>query len=352
MLESSVMLSATGSRRLERLQSYLNESLGAEVVFDRCPEALLPAFLLNTYTFACGRVLGTDYVFAAPRDQSKPSSPAAHAKQIERLTQEFKRPVALLFDTASARDRQRLMRHRTPFVVPFGHMYLPHSGLDFRERVVKANVLASADDLEALQPSTQLILLYALLWHGPIELRIRDLSHRLGVSEMTVSRGLKELEGAGLVQRSREGRRRPACLAGSPQETWTRALPRLSSPVRRKYATPSDGAPGAVDAGLTALSALSSLAAPSTRTVALGPKAWQEAREKFSAPAPASVEPYYSNFMWEIDQMTVEVWTYDPRLLTAGPHVDPLSLYLSLRGDPDERVQDALAQALGELRWW
>jgi hypothetical protein len=42
----------------------------------------------------------------------------------------------------------------------------------------------------------------------------------------------------------------------------------------------------------------------------------------------------------------VEVWAYAPELLSEGASVDPLSLYLSMREDPDERVQTALAQLL------
>ena len=47
----------------------------------------------------------------------------------------------------------------------------------------------------------------------------------------------------------------------------------------------------------------------------------------------------------------VECWTYDPHLLSDGPAVDPLSLYLSLRGTHDERVEKALAGLLEDMPW-
>jgi hypothetical protein len=38
----------------------------------------------------------------------------------------------------------------------------------------------------------------------------------------------------------------------------------------------------------------------------------------------------------------LEVWKYDPFLLSNNDHVDDLSLMLSLRDDTDERVQKEL----------
>jgi len=45
----------------------------------------------------------------------------------------------------------------------------------------------------------------------------------------------------------------------------------------------------------------------------------------------------------------VEGWAYNPMLLARDGRIDPLSLYLSLRESPDERVQGALEQMLEEM---
>jgi hypothetical protein len=48
----------------------------------------------------------------------------------------------------------------------------------------------------------------------------------------------------------------------------------------------------------------------------------------------------------------VEQWRYAPALLSANREsVDPLSLYLSLRESPDERVQGALNEMQEALQW-
>ena len=47
----------------------------------------------------------------------------------------------------------------------------------------------------------------------------------------------------------------------------------------------------------------------------------------------------------------IEVWSYDPRVLTDRDIADPLSVYLTLREVPDERVQDQLETLLKRVSW-
>jgi hypothetical protein len=48
----------------------------------------------------------------------------------------------------------------------------------------------------------------------------------------------------------------------------------------------------------------------------------------------------------------IELWRYEPALLSKdGKSVDPLSLYLSMRGTSDERVEAALANLLKGIQW-
>jgi hypothetical protein len=47
----------------------------------------------------------------------------------------------------------------------------------------------------------------------------------------------------------------------------------------------------------------------------------------------------------------IEVWSYEPKLLGDNEVVDPLSLYLSLRYNADERVQQQLERLIEEVQW-
>jgi len=47
----------------------------------------------------------------------------------------------------------------------------------------------------------------------------------------------------------------------------------------------------------------------------------------------------------------IEVWSYEPKLLGDSDIVDPLSPYLILRHDADERVQQQLERLMEAIPW-
>jgi hypothetical protein len=47
----------------------------------------------------------------------------------------------------------------------------------------------------------------------------------------------------------------------------------------------------------------------------------------------------------------LEVWYYDPTILSKGNEIDKLSLYLSLKEHEDERLQGALKKMINEIVW-
>jgi hypothetical protein len=52
------------------------------------------------------------------------------------------------------------------------------------------------------------------------------------------------------------------------------------------------------------------------------------------------------------EDILLEKWNYPPALLSDSPGLaDPLSVFLSLRDDPDERVQAALQHLLEAMPW-
>lgn len=53
----------------------------------------------------------------------------------------------------------------------------------------------------------------------------------------------------------------------------------------------------------------------------------------------------------DLAPLELEIWKYDPKLLSESGLVDPLSLYLSLADTNDERIEGALRDLLEDLRW-
>src|SRR5690606_18821507 len=84
---------------------------------------------------------------------------------------------------------------------------------------------------------------------------LRGIAEKVGYSAMNLSRAKDELEAADLCQTGRQGRSVVLEFPGRGAALWEKALPLLSSPVRKSHwvAWENVGYP-AVPAGLTALS--------------------------------------------------------------------------------------------------
>lgn len=329
-------------RLVSATESYVGETMHAALKLRPWPEAqTLPPYLRNSYLIEEGDLRGRRSLWLFARDEP---TPAAIEKHLSAIGERWPDAQVVVFDRLPSYVRRRLIEKGISFVVPGTQLYVPEHGLDFRSRARR-----SLERREALRPSAQSTLLYLLL--NPAEpARGRSasgLAPLLGQSLMTASRAVAELESHGLIRVQNAGRSKEVSLRGEARELWQTAQALLRTPVAKRF-TLADGAPAFADgyllAGLTALSRRSMLAEPRARTYAVG-RTRARALEAVGAATARD---------WSVDEgepPTVEVWSYDPVPLSDGCVVDPLSLSLSLRDDPDDRVQSALGSLLESLPW-
>lgn len=325
-------------------KAYVAKTLHAQVDMHPWPgTSVLPRYLSNAYLVLHGQLGGEPTLWLFAREQS---TPAVVERHLAVLGERWPGSAIVVFDQLPSYVRQRLIEKGISFVVPGAQLYAPGHGIDFRSRARRP-----APMREALRPSAQATLLYLLL-HSDDAGRARsatELAPILGQSLMTASRAVVELEAQGLVSTRKVGRTKEVCLAHDPRGVWRLAQDRLRTPVLRRMAflggTPIDSERWHV-AGLNALSRRTMLAEPRTRAYAVS----HEAARELEA-ADATVVPDASVLAGEADAVTIEVWSYDPAPLSQDGVVDPLSLFLSLRDDPDERVQGALQRMLEGLPW-
>ena len=319
------------------LETYLRETLHTPVRLERWRQAAkLPAYLTGQYDFFDGTVGDVHILFLQSAEEPVPSA----AKKHERALQpNWTGPVAFAFERITPRTRQRMVSEGLSFVVPGNQAYLPALGVNLRERYQ-----ARVQTTSRLRPSAQVLFLHVLANRFPTSGTPSGLARRLGYTAMAMGQALNQLEDAKLVNVHKEGRERLFELAGEPADLWYQAQPLLASPVsRRRYlvgATPS--ARKGPAAGLSALADYSALAEPTVPVIALGrvrANGLLEARGIQELPTADEAE------------LEVEVWSYEPGLLSEGPAVDRLSLYLSLRDDTDERVQSALDEMMRDITW-
>ena len=300
-------------------------------------EAGLPYYLKDAYAFYEARVLGIACIFMAPRS-AVPEAAVTLAKQRNAAENHADGAmVILLLSGLTQHDRRTLIGMGAPFLVPGNQFFAPQLGVDLRERIRAPNQLPGVH----LTPSAQLVVLAALLGQDVQGANASQLGKRLHRSAMSMVRVFNELQGLELAEARSAGRERQIILFHAGRALWEKARPFLRTPVRRRreiaFMPPDLGSRWA---GETALADFTLLSPPRHETWAIDAKLWFRVEAMLPKP-PAN---------WG-EQVELETWTYDPRLLSRTQTVDPLSLYLSLEDRRDERLSMAADELLEGMDW-
>ncbi len=298
----------------------------------------VPQYLANRYRFSRVRLVERSIVLAEPREQSA-LTPSSVARDLQQLQDRLGEPVAIVRDQLASWERSRYVAAGIPFVVPGEQLFLPMLLLDLRE--VKRRPTVEVKRLDHLTWAAQAVALRHLLSGNVEDAPLQDLAERFGYSRMTLTKVQRELESHGLCRVAAMGRTKRLVFELNHHTLWEKLLVVARSPVRERLPLIR------CDKGLP-LSGLSALAARTDIA--------DESRPVFAAAA-SQAKDMKANKLIEttpdpnIAKAVLEVWHYDPLLLSPGRSVDPLSLYLSLCEDPDERVQAALTSMMETLQW-
>ena len=127
------------------------------------------------------------------------------------------------------------------------------------------------------------------------------------------------------------------------RELWDAVQEQLQSPIRQVRAIRGQiGGEIAPLAGLSALAHYTMLATPRIETRAVLAASWKRIEEMLVL-SPATA--------FDGKQVEVQTLTYDPHVLAQNAVIDRLSLYLTIRGSPDERIAQAAEELLETFQW-
>ena len=330
MLESSLLSQST---------RYAKAALGTEIKivrpWENPPGTSSP--LDGGLSCSEARMFGHDLLVALDQG-AMGRGPRTVAEHLRQIREQWGGLVLYVAPRLSAYQRKTLIQDGVPFLVPWNQLFLLPLGIDLQERFLK-----ETETRDFLRPSAQVVLLNHLLNPGSPVTPGR-LATVLGYSPMTMGRAFDELVQAGLATSSTKGRTRTLHLAADRRALWSQAAEHLASPVGHRHrvqttAIPSHNAP---KSGVAALSEVSEISAPPHPVNALDRGSWKKLAGKIGRLA--MLDQHQAG-------TTIEVWHYPPGLFACDGRVDPLSLYLSLRDDPDERVQASLLEVLDAMSW-
>lgn len=315
---------------------YLNQTLGLEATIRPWTEAdQFPLYLKSGKKYFLLHIGGVECVLIEA-DEKNFSLPAFR-KQMAKLPAQPEH-IVLCFNHLKSRQRKTLIEAQISFIVPGSQVYLPFLGVVLQERMKSAKAAP-----EKLSPAAQLILL--CLIYGPDVQPIRkvDLAKRLKLSAMNVTRAVQELEALELVTVERAGRSDYVSAMGSGKYLYEKALPYMIDPVQKQlYVQKADILSGLPIAGETALATHSMLSGPQIKCKAISRKKYK------GLDGIEEIDPAWNS---SLDYIQLELWKYDPQPLADDDTVDVISLTLSLRGNQDERVEQAVEEMMEGYKW-
>ena len=289
----------------------------------------LPLYLRGYYRIAKTRLFGHPRLLAFQTSDADTATPTEYARHHGTLRATLGDEVVLVLPRIASYGRQQLVRMGVPFVVPHRQIFLP------------TLLVGSLDG--GLTAAAQVVLLCHLLRKSVEGVSLRDLARELGYSAMTLSTVRSELEFLKLCKPIRKGRSTHLVFSTSGHALWERAEPHLRNPVKvRHWVREMRADESILQAGLTALAASSMISDNELPTYAMKISDYRARLGK------GILDDCFGP---EGAQACVECWNYDPRLLSDGPTVDRLSLYLSLHGTDDERVAKALKTLVEDPSW-
>lgn len=327
---------------MKSLVKYLEESFAIRLSLQALsPKILksLPLYLRANYTFYDGHIQNRHIIFAEPAEDAS-LTPDQKQKQAKSLRELFKLPIVFILNNLEPWERKRLIGRNIAFVQPGKQLYIPELLLDLSD--VKHTQRSALEKKQQLSYRTQLALLYHLEVKSIENTPLKDIALVLNYSAMNVSRIVREFEQHHLITIQGTKEKQIIFNQKQSQKLWSDVEPLMTSPVREIWFSDEnpDETTDFILSNGTALSHYSDINEGKIKNYAIGKQQFKNLKSRQNI----SLDPQFGN-------IRIEVWHYDPRLLTKKNTVDPLSLYLSMRNEEDERLKMALDQMKSDIKW-
>lgn len=334
---------------IKRLRGYLQSTLHLRLNIEPWnQEGQLPTYLAKEFSFWHGRILSVDslFVLVNPENINTPAELSKRDEQIKNVANEM---IIFVFDHMSAYKRARMIKKGIAFVVPDNQLYIPSLAMDLREHFRKDKSAPTSN----LSPVSQVVLFRHLLSLDHENWSPSGLAKKLRYSAMSVGRAFDELSANGLASVITDGRRKLLEFELPREEIYDRARNLLRSPVKSSHLFCAPALPPGFfgtafpqtfpKGGESALAKHTMINPPRIPCFAVGPKEWKIFQTGEFGPEVKFAEEA---------NLCIDVWRYDPDIVTGENHADPLSLYMQFQDHSNERVAGAAAQLLEGLPWF
>ncbi|MDA3906043.1 MAG: hypothetical protein PF484_08205 [Bacteroidales bacterium] len=243
-------------------------------------------------------------------------------------------PVVVILDSLTYYERERMINQGVYFIISDKYAFLP-------SLIVNVQAKKKDKNPSKLTPVAQYVLLYYLLSEeSKEEYTIKDLEHIMPYNYVALARAVASLENCKLCSAEIKDNTgiKYIHFDDSKRELWTKAQSYLSSPVKKVLYGNAKPEGDFSISGVNALSQYSHLNSEQYETQAIWNKLFSPSGAQFN-----EVEGLYK----------IEIWKYPTTMPFLSNHnvVDKLSLYLSMKDEPDARIEKELEIIIEEMKW-
>jgi DNA-binding MarR family transcriptional regulator len=290
---------------------------------------LLLRFFYYTATFN-----GQIVCIIRAKNKEEPISPMKYKRITEQVESVVGAPVAVLFeDSLLYVLRERLINQGVYFIVSDKYAFLP-------SLIVNAQI-KKKEKPDRLTPAAQYLLLYYLLLENEKDtFTMKELEDNTPYNYVAVARAIVTLEDCGLCQTEIVDNTKTKHIAFTTpkRELWEKAQAYLSSPIKKVLCSDTKPQESFSISGVNALSHYSHLNPEQNETLAIWEKLFNPSNGQYN-----EVEGVFK----------IEVWKYPTSIPQQGngTFVDKLSLYLSMKDEPDARIEKELEIMIEKMKW-
>lgn len=305
----------------------------------------LPMYLPQTYKLYQAELFHIRLLLAVPK-QLDELSILQTQKNFKLLADNFNKKVVLILPEITAFNRKRLLEKGINFIVPGKQLYLPDLLIDLRETFQNPSVKQKN---ETLLPSAQFLVIWHLLHkkddRGLENRSFKEIAKVTGYTPMAITKAVEDLKFHHLIDVKGE-KEKSLQFKLEGKLLWQHLLKQklLASPILKTVFV--DEKPKGIllmFSNTSALPVYSDLNQSRQEFYALEKQIFYELQKNNTLINPNENEGKYC----------LEVWKYNPANILNNKvmAVDPLSLYLCLMENKDERIEMALQQMMDKIIW-
>jgi len=292
----------------------------------------LNADMLLRFSFYSITFNGQQLCIIHTRNKEEVITPTKYKRITEQVENIVGMPVAILLDDSLIYvQRERFINQGVYFIVSDKYAFLP-------SLIVNAQVRKKAK-LDRLTPAAQYLLLYYLsVENAKDKFTIKEMEGIIPYNYVAVARAAANLEDCELCQTEIDNTRtKHIRFVGDKRELWEKSQRYLFSPVKKILYSDSKPEGNYSVSGINALSHYSHLNPEEYETVAIWEKSFSLIDGQYN-----EIEGLYK----------IEVWKY-PTFMPNQENgfVDKLSLFLTMKNEPDPRIEKELEIMIENMKW-